>query len=369
MKITCSKSDLVNGVSIVSKAVPSKTTMDILQCILIIASNGVIKLSANDTELGIETEIHGTIEENGIIALEAKIFNDIVRRLPDGDVNISTDASYQTQITCMKAKFNLSGRSGEDFPYLPEIDRSDSIAISQFSLKEIILQTIFSISDNENNKLMTGELFEINGDKLRVIALDGHRVSIRNIELRADYGSKKVVVPGKTLSDISKILTGDVEKEVQLFFMQNYIAFEFDDTIIVSRIIDGEYFNVDQMLTSSYETKVVINKKEFLDSIDRATLMIKDGDKKPVVVSINDESMRLQIQSTLGAMDEDIDIQKTGHDLMIGFNPKFLIDALRAISDEFISLYLVNSKAPCIIRDEEGKYVYLVLPVNFNAMQ
>ncbi len=368
MKITCSKSDLVNGVSIVSKAVPSKTTMDILQCILIIATNGIIKLAANDTELGIETQINGTIEDNGIIALDAKLFNDIVRRLPNGDITIATDSAYQTQITCMKAKFNLQGRSGEDFPYLPEVDRSDSIAISEFSLKEIILQTIFSISDNENNKIMTGELFEITGDKLRVVSLDGHRVSIRKIELRADYGSKKVIVPGKTLSDISKILTGDVEKEVSLFFMQNHIAFEFDDTLVVSRIIEGEYFNVDQMLSDSYETKVVVNKKEFLDSIDRATLMIKEGDKKPVVISINDDVINLKIRSVIGSMDEDIDIQKTGEDLMIGFNPKFIIDALRAISDETITIYLENSRAPGIIRDEEGKYVYLVLPVNFNSM-
>ncbi|SKC09054.1 DNA polymerase-3 subunit beta [Lachnospiraceae bacterium] len=369
MKISCSKADLVNGVSIVSKAVPSKTTMDILQCILIIASNGIIKLTANDTELGIETQISGTIEENGIIALDAKLFNDIVRRLPDGEVKISTDSSLQTQINCMKAKFNLPGKSGENFPYLPDVDRSDSIAISEFSLKEIILQTIFSISDNENNKLMTGELFEITGDKLRVVALDGHRVSIRNIELRADYGSKKVVVPGKTLSDISKILSGDTEKEVQLYFMQNYIAFEFDDTLVVSRIIEGEYFNVDQMLTTSYGTKVVVNKREFLDSIDRATLLIKDGDKKPAVISINDDFMKLKIKSAIGTMDEDIDISKEGQDLMIGFNPKFLIDALRAIGDEKISMYLVNAKAPCFIRDEEGKYIYIVLPVNFNSMQ
>ena len=164
MRIICKKSNLVKGVSIVSKAVPSKTTMPILECILIDATTDVIKLTANDMELGIETVIDGTIEENGIIALDAKIFSDIVRKLPDNDVVIETDDSFKTTITCEKAKFNIVGKSGEDFSYLPVIERENPVIISQFTLKEIIRQTIFSIADNDTNKLMTGELFEIKED-------------------------------------------------------------------------------------------------------------------------------------------------------------------------------------------------------------
>lgn len=369
MKIKCTKSNLLNGVQIVSKAVPSKTTMSILECILVNASGNEIKLTANDMDLGIETCIEGDIIEKGIIALDAKIFLDIVRKLPDNEVLIETDSSFKTTITCEKAKFNIIGKSGEDFSYLPEIDRSDFITISQFTLKEVIRQTIFSIADNDNNKLMTGELFDIDQNMLKVVALDGHRISIRNIELRQNYNSKKVVVPGKTLNEISKILSGEIEKEVNIFFTEKNIVFEFDKTVVVSRLIEGEYFKIDQMLSSDYETKVIINKKEFISCIDRATLLIKEGDKKPVIIRIDDVSMELKINSTVGSMNEEIDIRKEGKDILIGFNPKFLIDALRVIDDEEITIYLVNPKAPCFIRDDNNKYTYLVLPVNFNTVQ
>lgn len=365
MKIVCSKSSLLTGVQTVSKAVPNKTTMSILECILVDTTNGEIKLTANDMELGIETVIQGEIIEQGTIALDAKIFLDIVRKLPDNDITIVTDDSYKTSITCEKAKFNIIGKSGEDFSYLPEIEKNDCIVVSQFTLKEVVRQTIFSIADNENNKLMTGELFEIENDVLKVVSLDGHRISIRKIGLKNSYHNRKVVVPGKTLSEISKILSGDMDKDVHIFFTDKHILFEFDDTVVVSRLIEGEYFKIEQMLSSDYETKIIMNKKELLSCIDRATLLVKEGDKKPVIIDVRDTSMQLKMNSTVGSMDEEIDIEKEGKDIKIGFNPKFLIDALRVIEDEEIVIYMVNPKAPCFIKDEEQTYIYMILPVNF----
>ncbi len=365
MKIVCTKSNLLNGVQTVSKAVPNKTTMSILECILVDATQDVIKLTANDMELGIETVIEGDIVEKGMIALDAKIFLEIVRKLPDNDITIETDSSYKTTILCEKAKFNIIGKSGEDFSYLPEIERNDSVIVSQFTLKEVIRQTIFSIADNENNKLMTGELFEIENDTLKVISLDGHRISIRKIALKNAYDHKKVVVPGKTLSEVSKILSGDMDKDVNIFFTDKHILFEFNNTLVVSRLIEGEYFKINQMLSSDYETKIKMNKRELLDCIDRATLLVKEGDKKPVIIDVKDTSMQLKMNSTVGSMDEDIDIEKEGKDIKIGFNPKFLIDALRVIEDEEILIYMVNPKAPCFIKDEKESYIYMILPVNF----
>ncbi len=367
MKLICSKANLVKGVSTVSKAVPSRTTMAILECILIDASTNEIKLTANDMELGIETIIEGEIVERGIIALDAKIFSEIVRKLPDNDVVIETGDSFKITITCEKAKFNIVGKSGEDFSYLPYIERNESICVSQFTLKDVIRQTIFSIADNDNNKLMTGELFEINENRLRVASLDGHRISIRNIELKENYQSRKVVVPGKTLQEISKILTGEAEDMVNIFFTNNHILFEFENTKVVSRLIEGEYFHIDQMLSSDYETRVKINKREFLNCIDRATLLVREGDKKPIIMNIQDSSMELKINSFVGSMDEEIEIEKEGKDILIGFNPKFFIDALRVIDEEEVTLYMVNPKAPCFIKDDAGTFIYLILPVNFNA--
>ena len=367
MKIICRKSNLVKGVSIVSKAVPSKTTMPILECILIDATTDIIKLTANDMELGIETVVEGNIVEKGVVAIDAKLFSEIVRKLPDNDVIIECDDKLQTTIVCEKAKFNLSAKSGEDFSYLPYVEKNEMITISQFTLKEIIRQTIFSIADNDSNKMMSGELFQIQDNILKVVSLDGHRISIRKTELKDVYQSRKVVVPGKTLMEVSKILSGEVESEVNISFTNNHIVFEFDNTVVVSRLIEGEYFKIDQMLSNDYETKLKINKREFLSCIDRATLLVKEGDKKPIIINILDDVMELKIKSQIGSMNEEIIISKEGKDLLIGFNPKFLIDALRVIDDEEVTLYLMNPKAPCFIKDDKENYIYLILPVNFNA--
>lgn len=367
MKIICSKTDLLHGVNIVSKAVPSKTTMKILECILIDASTNEIKLTANDMELGIETKIDGTIEEPGVIALEAKVFSEIVRKLPENDVTIFSDDSFQTSITCEKAKFNINGKSNEDFSYLPFIEKKQPLILSQFTLKEVIRQTIFSISDSDTNKIMTGELFEINENRLKVVSLDGHRIAIRNIELKESYDSHKLIVPGKTLQEISKILSGDINDTISIFYTDKHIIFEFDNTTVISRLIEGEYFRIEQMLSSDYETKIKMNKRELLSCIDRATLLVKEGEKKPIIMDVKDNIMELKINSFIGSMNEEIDISKEGKDIMIGFNPKFFIDALRVIDEEEITLYMMNPKAPCFIKDNNESFIYLILPVNFNA--
>ena len=210
---------------------------------------------------------------------------------------------------------------------------------------------------------MTGILFEINEGKMKVVSLDGHRVSLRNIELKDSFDNIKVIVPGKTLNEISKILNGNADDEVRLFFTENHIVFEFDDTVVVSRLIEGNYFKVEQMLSNDYETHIVVNKKDFMECIDRATLLVKESDRKPIVFSIQDGEIELKIVSTIGSMNEKISINKEGKDLMIGFNPKFLLDALKVIDDETIDIYFLNSKAPMYMKDENESYNYLILPV------
>ena len=369
MKLRFQKDDIVNGISIVMKAVPSKTTMSILECILIDASSGEIKLTGNDMELGIETTVNGEILEHGKIALDAKLFSEITRRVSSQNavVTIESDDKFNTTISCENSVFNIQGRDGDEFSYIPYIEKNKYISLSQFTLKEVIQQTIFSISPNDSNKMMAGELFEVNENQLKVVSLDGHRISIRNVTLKDHYENTKVIVPGKTLSEISKILGGYNEKEVLIYFSANHILFEFDQTIVVSRLIEGEYFRINQMLSSDYETKVTINKKEFLDCIERATILIRENDKKPLILNVGDNTMELKLNSSFGSMNAELMIHKTGKDIMIGFNPKFLIDALRVIDDEEINIYMMNPKSPCFIKDEDATYIYLILPVNFNA--
>ena len=367
MKLRFQKDAIVNGINIVMKAVPSKTTMSILECILIDASTNEIKLTGNDMELGIETRVEGDILEHGKIALDAKLFSEITRRLSseNASVTIESDDKFNTTISCENSVFNIQGRDGEEFAYLPYIEKDKYICLSQFTLKEVIQQTIFSISPNDSNKMMAGELFEVNENQLKVVSLDGHRISIRKVRLKDHYEDTKVIVPGKTLSEVSKILGGDNEKEVQIFFSKNHILFEFDDTMVVSRLIDGEYFKIDHMLSSDYETRVKVNKREFMDSIDRSMILIRDSDRKPIILNVEDSNVNLKVRSTIGSMNADVSAYKAGKDIMIAFNPKFLLDALRVIDDEEVELYMMNPKSPCFIKDEEGTYIYLILPVNF----
>ncbi len=367
MNIICDKSKLLEGINIALKAIPGKSTMTILECMVVEAKDGVVKFISNDLEIGIETTIDGDILEEGSVAINAKIFSDIIRKLPSDKVNISVDDNLVMNITCGKAKYNISVKETEEFPYLPKMVRDNNVIISQFTLKEIIRQTVFSISDNENTKVMTGELMEIQGSQLRLVSLDGHRISIRKVTLNQEYGNISAIIPGKTFQEISKILNGGLDDEVSMYFTDKHVLFEFDNTIVLSRLIEGEYYKVDKMLSNDYETKITVNKKDMLECIDRTTLLIRESEKKPVIMDVKDENMGLAIHSAIGSMNEEMDITKEGKDILIGFNPKFIMDALRVIEDEEITMYMINPKAPCFIKNEEESYIYLILPININT--
>jgi DNA polymerase-3 subunit beta len=230
----------------------------------------------------------------------------------------------------------------------------------------MIRQTIFSIASNENNKVMTGELFEIRNNVFSIVSLDGHRISIRRMNLSKDYQDIKVIVPGKTLNEICKLLSGELDDQITIIFSDNHIIFEMENTVIVSRLIEGEYFRIDQMLSKDYETKLKVNKREFLECIDRSSLLVKEGDKKPLIIRVLGDEMDLFMESQLGTMNEEISIEKEGKDILIGFNPRFLMDALRSINEDAVTIYMINTKAPCYIRDEQESYTYLILPVTIN---
>ena len=271
MHIICDKSKLIEGMNIVMKAIPGKTTMMILECVVIEVKDNQIKLIANDLQLGIETLIDGEIKQEGSVAVGAKVFFEIIRKLPSDNVSITVDEDYHMNISCGKAKFNIMAKATDEFPYLPNIVKDKNVNISQFTLKDIIRQTVFSISDNENAKVMTGELFEIHDSELKVVSLDGHRISIRKVKLNQSYDDVSVIIPGKTLIEISKIINGGMDDEVSIFFTDKHVLFEFEDTIVLSRLIEGEYYKIDKMLSTDYETKVTVNKREMLECIDRST--------------------------------------------------------------------------------------------------
>ena len=363
MNISVERNFLLDAVNTASKAVPSKTTSNILKCLLLDASSENIKIIGNDNELGIETVVSGNIAEHGSIAVSADVFSNIVRKLPDGVVNIASSGE-KISIQCERVHFNILGMDGEEFSFLPEVSREYGIELSQYTLKEIITKTIFSISSNQSSIMMTGELFEVKDNILCVSSLDGHRISRRQVELKRAYDDCSAVIPGKTLSEISKIIGADPEKEARVYFTERHVLFEFDNTVVVSRLIEGKYFDVDSMLSNDFKIRVRVNRQEFLSCLERSMLLVREEDKKPVILNIHDHDMEIRIRSAMGSLNESVGIEKEGDDLTIGFNPRFMSDALRAIDEEEVDIYLQTQRYPAFIRDDHS-YCYLVLPINF----
>ncbi len=367
MKIQCERQNLSDALMITSRAVPNRTPMPILECIVIRTGERQIELLSNDTKLAIESRVDGLIDEIGSIAVNARVFIEIVRKLPDGTVHIKTDDHNVMTIDCHDSHFRILGLGAEEFPRFPKVRRDHSITISEFTLRDMIRQTVFSVSELDSNLIMTGELFEINGDSLRMVSLDGHRISIRRTRLRESYPSNEVIIPGKTLLEVSRILTGEMDEDVTIYFTDKHIVFEFDQTMVVSSLIEGKFYKIDSMLSDNYETKVTLNRQQFLDCMERASLLTKETDRKPVILQIEDSKMNLKLNSAIGAMNDRLFIQQEGKDITIGFNPRFFTDVLRVIDDETVDLYLFSPKSPCFIKNREESYIYLILPVNIKA--
>ena len=364
MKFRCDKTELLSGINIALKAVPKKTTMPILECILINAKKEYIEITGNDMELGINTKISGEVIEEGQAAVNAKMISDVIRKLPDNVVTVLSDDDLNIKITCEKSKFNLTGKDGEEFPKLPEISRDDFITVTEFGFKEIVKQVIFPACTKHVNKLMTGVYFTVDEDILKAEALDSHRIAIRQLTLDKSYEPKGVIIPVKTLNELTRILTDSMDSEIRIYFTKNNVIFEFGKTVIISRIIEGEYFKINRMLNHEHTIKATVNKTEFLECMDRSTLFIREGDRKPVLVNISDDGeMTIETSSVYGSMHETLEAETFGEPLEIGFNPKYVLDVLKVVDDEEITMYLTNGTAPCTIKDDAGKYNYLILPV------
>lgn len=368
MKIHCQKSDLLNGVNTALKAVSTRTTLPILQCILLQATNDSFKLVSNDLELGIESYVKADILESGSIALDAKIFSEIVKKLPDAIVDITVDESNLTTIVCQKSIFKIPGQPGTEFIQLPQITRDKNVSMSQSILRDMIQQTIFSIALKEIKPILTGELLEIKNNKLSIVSMDGYRISIRQVNFDTPTADTSVVVPGKTLSEISKILSSDEADMMSIYFTDKHILFELDDSIIVSRLLEGEYPKYASLFSADYDTLITVNRKDLMMSIERAALIARESKKSPIKMEITEGNLAITSNTELGNVHEEMTIRKEGQNLEIAFNPKYLIDALKVIEDEDICLQFTNALNPCILRQVEAdEYKYLILPIRLNA--
>ena len=364
MKIITTKSHLLNGINIVQKAVPSKTALPILEGILFEAANGKLKLSSTDLEIGIETTINVDVIEHGKIVVSSKIVGEIVRKLPDSDIEIETTDNNSIHIKCEKSNFKIMGLPSDEFPDLPVIKKENGITLSQNIFKDMIRQTLFAVSTDEIRPIITGVLLEIVGEKITMVALDGFRMAVKWHSIINDK-NYKAVIPGKTLSEISKIIE-DKEEAVNIYFSKNQVMIQIEDTIIVSRLLEGEFINYKQIIPSEYKINVKVNKEKLEDSCERAALFARDSSNNMIKFEITDENMVIKSNSQNGDVNEVVDIKKEGNDIEIAFNAKYFIDVLKVINGNEINIEFTNNVSPSIIKSNaDTGYLYLVLPARF----
>ena len=368
MKITIEKQEFLEAINQAVKAVPTKNTLPIMECFLLEAYGNEIKLTANDFELGIETKIYGIVLENGSVALNAKLLSDIIRKMPDNSIYLETDEKWNTILTCEKCVFHLNGQDTAAFTPIQIVSKNHAITLKQKILKDMIKKTIFSASKNDKSKLMTSINIQINNEQcMRMTALDGHRIAIRYTYISTPIREKvNVNIPGKSMDEVGKLLSDAEEEDVILYMEDSHVLFQIGQTLVTSRVIEGEYYRVDQMMSPDWNTKLTVGRTALVNAIDRAALFIRTEDKKPVKFDIRETKISIMGDSPFGSLKEEMDVKKEGKDMLIAFNPYYLMDCLKAIDDESIEWFMNHPKAPAYIRNDEAGYLYLILPVNIS---
>ena len=374
MKLVCSNTVLNDIVNTVQKAISAKSSHPILECIKIDAqSDGHVVVTANSIELCIEYTTEITVYEIGTIALPSKIFGEIVRRLPEGEVKITTDEkNYITDIECEQSKFNIQGMGAEDFPDVPIVDEEYRTKISQKELKQIIRKVFPFISVIETRKpILTGALFDFKGDKLSVVGTDSHRLAVINVPIEMNTLPKKFVVPGSTLAKVNQLLSDEDDLTVDIIVSDKNILFDFGSFQVYSRLLDGEFLKYEVILSASNSIKVVAEKHKIVNSLERANLIINDDlsskteNKMPVRLNISYNKIEISCKTVKGYVNDTVEVQQDGGDLLIGLNCRFMLDALNACDDENVIMEFSAPTSGCFIRPEDGsdKYTFMVLPV------
>jgi len=374
MKLICNKAQLVEIINTVQRAIAPKTALPILECIKIDANgDGNVVFTGNNIDLCVEYNNECTVTEGGTVALASKMFGEIVRRLPDGDVKITVDpATYKTKVESGLSKFNFQGISSEEFPNAPVLDEKFRFSISQGSLKKLIRKTISFVAQNEGKKpVLTGALFEIKNNYLNVVASDGHRLAVVKEEILDTVENNKLIVPGSTLRELLKVLK-DEEDKVTVIVSDRTVLFDFGYYQVYSRLLDGEFLKYDAIISAVNTINVVVEKEYLIDSLERAILLINDDisakseNKVPVRFKIHYNVIEVFCLTGKGQVNDEVSAEVTGGELeKIGFNCRFLLDALTACDEEKVKMEFSAATSGCFIRsvEEDDSYIYMILPV------
>lgn len=361
MRIQIEQRLLANHINIVQKGISSRTTLQILDGILLETINGKLKLTATDLEIGIETYANCDILEEGSIVANSRIFGDIIKKLPNSKIDIIVKDN-NINIRCENSEFNILGSQPSEYPELPTIINQGSFNISKDLFKSAIRQTVFATTQDETRPILTGVLLEIVNKNGSFVALDGYRLALRNIPILSDEDIK-IVIPGRVLGELNKILD-DSDEELAITVAPGHVIFNMGDTLVSSRLLEGQFLNYKDIIRKDHKTKVITNKKSFQDSLERASLLAKEEKANLVKLNIADDEIIIKSNSEIGNVNENIASKHEGDNISIAFNSKYLLDGVKIIDSEEIELYFMGSLNPCIMKPVgDNNYTYLVLPV------
>lgn len=360
MKVQLTKEDLILGIQTVQNIVSSKTTLPILSNMLIETQKNTLKLYTTDLDIGISCEIPVNIIEEGAITIPAKRFSDIIKELPVGEVTIKAGKNNQIEIECGTCKMKLLGLPKEEFPKFPEFKDKEAIRVKQNDLKEMFRMTSFAVSHEESRYVLNGILMEVNKDILRLVATDGRRLAKSECTLiQGVIKDFSVILPIKAVQEINRNLkdTG----EVVFVSGSNQVLFNINGTLIATRIIEGDFPNYAQVIPKPAATKIILKTQEFLSAIRRANLLTTPDFQAVKFEIFKDKLVISKSTPDVGESREEINIQYTGSELIVGFNPQYMLDVLKQLEDEMIEFEVVAADKPGVIRKEN--YLYLALPV------
>ena len=367
MKFICEKDKILKALNSVIKAVASKTTMPILEGILIQTNDNEIKFTTYDLEIGIEYIMEAEVQEQGNTVVNAIMFSEIIRKLPDTEINITLNESNLLVIECEGSLYKLATMNPEEFPELPKINVENSIKIEQNTLKSMIRKTIFAVSMEENRPIFTGCLFQTKGNKLNVVAVDGFRLAWNSTTLTDNKNDFSAVIPGKTLNEVNKIILDSFDT-ILIGVSKNQALFEMDNCKIVTRLLDGEFLNYSNVIPQNWETRIRTNRSNLQDCFERISLISASSTEKekkyPVKILVDIGKVTISCTNQTGDAKEELYVSTEGKNLEAGFNPKYFLDALKVIEDEEIYVDFGSNISPCVIRPvEEGDYTYMILPI------
>lgn len=364
MKIFCSKDALLLGVNAVQKAISIKNTLPVLQGILIKTEQQSLHFAATDLEMGIRCQVPSDVTEDGTMVVPAKLFSEIVRKLPDEMITLE-ESNKVIRICYNESEIILNGYDPDEFPLLPDLLDPITFTLPTAIFKNMIRQTIFSCSTEENRPVFTGTLLQIEGTTIRLVATDTHRLAYSIASISNSEDSRfSGIIPAKTLAEINRLLR-DEDEDLTISYGNNQVVFQFGSIYLISRLIEGQFPNYKQVIPQTCETKVILNVRKLLESVERALVLTRDKSGTNIIrIKVTNKELKIDQTSELGKISEQIDVKMEGKDVTIAFNAKFLIDALKVIDSEQILFELSGPFSPGVMRPlDNNNYIYLVLPI------